>query len=101
MRFLSSPYHIWEKGDLMVKKTVLRLVFARPLTVSRKTGVQTAETTYPFKALEYLERTNKNVVPKVGLEPTCLAAEDFESSASTIPPLGRSEERRVGKECCR
>ena len=27
-------------------------------------------------------------MPKVGLEPTCLAAEDFESSASTIPPLG-------------
>ena len=30
------------------------------------------------------------MVPKVGLEPTCLAAEDFESSASTIPPLGPS-----------
>ena len=29
-----------------------------------------------------------NVVPEVGLEPTRLAAEDFESSASTIPPLG-------------
>ena len=28
------------------------------------------------------------VVPEVGLEPTRLAAEDFESSASTIPPLG-------------
>lgn len=35
------------------------------------------------------ENAIKNiVVPKVGLEPTCLAAEDFESSASTIPPLG-------------
>ncbi len=28
------------------------------------------------------------LVPKVGLEPTCLAATDFESAASTIPPLG-------------
>ena len=31
------------------------------------------------------------LVPEVGLEPTCLAAEDFESSASTIPPLGPPE----------
>jgi hypothetical protein len=28
------------------------------------------------------------VVPEVGLEPTSLAAGDFESPASTIPPLG-------------
>lgn len=28
------------------------------------------------------------MVPKVGLEPTRLAAGDFESPASTIPPLG-------------
>jgi hypothetical protein len=29
------------------------------------------------------------VVPEVGLEPTHLAVLDFESSASTISPLGR------------
>lgn len=29
-----------------------------------------------------------NLVPEVGLEPTSLAAADFESAASTIPPLG-------------
>ena len=69
MRFLSSPCEIWEKGDLKVKKTVLRLVFSSPLNVSRKTGVQTRETTYPFKALAYLDKTNKNVVPAAGLEP--------------------------------
>ncbi len=68
MKFLSSPYNIWEKGDLTVKKTVLRLVFSNPLTVSRKTGVQTGETTYPFKALDYLDKTNKNVVPPKRLE---------------------------------
>lgn len=28
------------------------------------------------------------VVPEVGLEPTSLSAGDFESPASTIPPLG-------------
>ncbi len=30
------------------------------------------------------------VVPEVGLEPTRLAAGDFESPASTIPPLGHN-----------
>ena len=29
-----------------------------------------------------------NLVPKAGLEPARLAAGDFESPASTIPPLG-------------
>jgi len=40
MKFLSSPNDICEKGDLMVKMTILRLVFSCPLTVSRKRGVQ-------------------------------------------------------------
>jgi hypothetical protein len=31
----------------------------------------------------------ERVVPEVGLEPTSLAAGDFESPASTIPPLGQ------------
>ena len=31
----------------------------------------------------------KRMVPPVGLEPTRLAALDFESSASTIPPQGQ------------
>lgn len=30
------------------------------------------------------------MVPQAGLEPACLAALDFESSASTISPLGHS-----------
>ena len=41
------------------------------------------------------------VVPKAGLEPARLAAGDFESPASTIPPLGHvgrcSLQKRVGQ----
>ena len=70
MRFLANPYKIWEKGDLKVKRTVLRLVFSRPLVVSRENGVQTADTTFPFKALRFVEGTNLEMVPKVGFEPT-------------------------------
>jgi hypothetical protein len=31
------------------------------------------------------------VVPEAGLEPACREAADFESAASTIPPLGRAQ----------
>ena len=62
MKFLSSPYDIWKKGNLMVKRTVLRLVFSCPLTVSRKIGVQTGETTYPFKFLHDFESVDHKVV---------------------------------------
>ena len=41
---------------------------------------------YPFESGKIMFFVK--VVPEVGLEPTRLAAEDFESSASTIPPLG-------------
>ncbi len=68
MKFLSSPYDMWEKGDLEVKRTALRLVFSRPLIFSRETGVQTGETTFPFKALRYLDGTELKVVPPERLE---------------------------------
>ncbi len=69
MRFLSSPFDIWKNGDLAVKKTVLRLAFSQPLVVSSNKGVQTGETTFPFKALEFLSASNSKVVRAAGLEP--------------------------------
>lgn len=41
----------------------------------------------PFSTAMH-RREMLQLVPEVGLEPTCLAAADFESAASTIPPLG-------------
>ncbi|NDW34429.1 recombinase [Yangia sp. PrR007] len=69
MRFLANPYEIWKKGDTPTKRTVIRLIYPSPLTVSRKTGVRTGETTYPFKALGFLERSDLKMVPPHGLEP--------------------------------
>ena len=84
MRFLANPYEIWKKGDLEVKKTVLRLVFARPLTVSRKTGVQTGETTFPFKALHFLKGTKFEMVRSRRLElPRVLPHSDL--NAARLP----------------
>ncbi|MDP2582290.1 recombinase family protein [Shimia thalassica] len=69
MRFLSSPYDIWEKGDLASKRTVLRLVFSQPLALSLKEGIRTPETTFPFKVLQFLSGTDCKMVPPHGLEP--------------------------------
>lgn len=63
MRFLANPYNIWKNGDLQTKTTVVRLVFSAPLVVNRKTGVQTGETTFPFRALGFLEGSDLKVVP--------------------------------------
>ena len=39
-----------------------------------------------LRSFDYVQYSN--VVPEKGLEPPRLAAVDFESTASTIPPLG-------------
>ena len=72
MRFLANPYEIWTKGGFSIKRTVLRLVFAGPLAFSRKEGLRTAETTYPFKVLHHLAGIDCKVVPPYGLEPQTL-----------------------------
>ena len=69
MKFLSSPYNIWEKASYPLKRVVLRLVFTSPMEFDRNDGVRTAETTLPFKALRYLEGADLQMVPPHGLEP--------------------------------
>ncbi len=69
MGFLASPWKIWEKGSFELKRTVLRLAFTEPLNVSRETGLRTAETTLPFKALRFLSTSESKMVPPHGLEP--------------------------------
>ena len=73
MAFLASPWDIWEKGSYEVKRTVLRLAFAAPLSVSRKSGLRTAKTTLPFKALRFLSTSESHMVPQEGLEPPTLS----------------------------
>ena len=36
MRFLANPYEIWKKGGIAIKRSVLRMVFARSPPVSGK-----------------------------------------------------------------
>lgn len=70
MRLLSSPWETWKKSSSTLKKVILRLVFTSPVEFDRKSGVRTAETTLPFKALRHLEGSDLKMVPQVGLEPT-------------------------------
>lgn len=69
MNFLSNHYEIWQNGDLATKRTVIRLVFSSPLIVSRKFGVRTGESSYPFKALRFLESSDLRMVRAPGPEP--------------------------------
>ena len=62
MNFLSSPWKVWKKEDIILQKTVLRLVFAHPLAFCRKTGLRTPETTFPFKVLSFLTASNCKLV---------------------------------------
>jgi site-specific DNA recombinase len=69
MNFMAKPYNIWANGSPSVKKTVLRLVFARPLAYRRGVGIRTGETSFPFKALEFLKTSGCKMVPRGGFEP--------------------------------
>ncbi|MEC8669050.1 MAG: recombinase zinc beta ribbon domain-containing protein, partial [Pseudomonadota bacterium] len=62
LKFLANPWNIWEKGSYELKRTVLRMAFSEPLRVSRETGLRTAETTLPFKALRFLSTTESQMV---------------------------------------
>jgi site-specific DNA recombinase len=79
MKFLASPWKIWENGSYELKRTVLRLAFAAPLSVSRETGLRTAETTLPFKALRFLSTSESQMVPQGRFE---LPTKTLEGSCS-------------------
>ena len=49
--FLASPWKLWEKGPLALKRTVLRLAFTERVAYCRKSGLRTPKTALPFKLL--------------------------------------------------
>ena len=48
---------------------MLKLVFLERLPYDRKSGFRTAETTLPFKALEYISGGESKMARPAGLEP--------------------------------
>ncbi len=51
IQFLSSPWKIWESGNIHARRLVLKLAFASPIHYDRKEGARTPEFSFPFKAL--------------------------------------------------
>ncbi len=89
--FLGNPSKLWASPRIEDRRAVLKLVFAEKLPYARGEGYRTAKISTPFKMLEGINMSEKEMVPPAGLEPARLATEDFESSASTIPPEGHGK----------
>jgi site-specific DNA recombinase len=49
--FMSNPLEMWQSNDIEQRKTVLKLVFAKPVQYDKKTGLRTVEYSLPFKML--------------------------------------------------
>jgi hypothetical protein len=60
---LSKPNEIWKKRDLHWKKMILKVVFSERMQYCRKTGLRTAKTTIPFKALACAHSSESEMVP--------------------------------------
>ena len=71
--FLANPYKLWEKGDLAVRRTVLRLTFASRITYCKNQGVRTADLALPFKALRDFTARSEQMVEPRGIEPLTFA----------------------------
>ena len=54
--FLSNPWNLWENGTFEDRRIVLKLTLASHLEYDWNQGVQTADISLPFKALEELSR---------------------------------------------
>ena len=68
LRLLSSPWFIYEKGSLPLKRKVLKLAFAEPMRYSRTEGFRTTKTTFLFRALTQNLKENDHMVPVERLE---------------------------------
>ncbi|WP_237072609.1 hypothetical protein [Pseudaestuariivita rosea] len=68
MSYLSSPWNIYEKGGLLMKKTILKTAFAAPLAYDRKQGFRTPQPSVIFRFLDTIKEKCE-MVPRRGLEP--------------------------------
>ena len=69
MGFLRNPCKLWDSGQLMLKRTVLRLAFAERIAYCRNSGLRTPKTALPFKLLDGLSCRNIGMARPTGFEP--------------------------------
>lgn len=51
LRFLSSPWKLWETGSINIRRIILKLAFADRIAYDRFEGIRTPELSFSFKAL--------------------------------------------------
>lgn len=69
LRFLVNPWKMWDIGHLELRRTLLRMVFAEPVSYCRKTGLRTPKTALPFNVLEDFSAARCGMVEPRGIEP--------------------------------
>lgn len=69
IRFLSTPWNIWQNGSLKARRLLLKLVFAEPLPYCREKGFRTPTKSLPFNALEAFSGGKMEVARPGGFEP--------------------------------
>ena len=61
--FLASPCKLWESGQLHFKRMGLRLAFSEHISYKKDEGFRTPNLFMPFKMLEDMSMTGKEMVP--------------------------------------
>jgi hypothetical protein len=69
MRFLASPWNIWEFGQIEMRRMVLRLAFAERLGYVRNQGFRTPLLSSPFNMLSACEGGKSGMARPAGFEP--------------------------------
>ena len=103
--FLSSPWNVWEKGNLTLRKNVLRLTFESPLAYDRENGFRTPQVSVIFEFLADFTLKCKMVRSRRLELPLRLRNSDLNAARLPIPPrphclrLGVGAYRPASK-CC-
>ena len=62
MTFLTNPWKIWENGDHILRRMVLKLAFPTPIQHCRETGCLNCENAFIFKALRSISLDGNGMV---------------------------------------
>ena len=84
LKFPSSPWKLWESGNITSRRLLLRLAFTSPFAYHRNEGARTPEMSLRFKALDMVLQGNfKGGAQKRTRTSTSIRTLAPEASAST------------------
>ncbi|MDW3224351.1 MAG: hypothetical protein R8G34_15970 [Paracoccaceae bacterium] len=49
LKFLSTPWNLWDNGDIHVRRMVLKLAFTSPVYCTRNEGARTPDLSIPLR----------------------------------------------------